>query len=99
MFVACILKGVIAIVSPQGEVQREIALKGKEPTNLAFGGADGKTVFVAQRKGGFVEYFSILPPFRRRILIDEFVESWRSYVNKVDALGNSTPYEMYRTEQ
>jgi signal peptidase len=25
--------------------------KGKEPTNLAFGGSDGKTVFVTQRQG------------------------------------------------
>ncbi|MCP1835327.1 hypothetical protein J2R76_003664 [Bradyrhizobium sp. USDA 4532] len=30
---------------------------GKEPTNLAFGGSDGKTVFVTQRQGGFFETF------------------------------------------
>lgn len=58
LFVARILKGQIAIVLPNGEVQREIGLKGKEPTNLAFGGPDGKTVFVTQRKGGFVEVFA-----------------------------------------
>lgn len=32
-------------------------LKGREPTNLAFGGSDGKTVFVTQRQGGFIESF------------------------------------------
>jgi len=47
----------IAVVTPDGALQREIILKGKEPTNLAFGGADGRTVFVTQRQGGFVEAF------------------------------------------
>lgn len=42
---------------PDGAIQKEIALKGKEPTNLAFGGVDGKTVFVMQRQGGFIELF------------------------------------------
>jgi signal peptidase len=57
LFVARILKGTIAVVTPDGVVQREIALKAGEPTNLAFGGSDGKTVFVTQRKGGFIESF------------------------------------------
>ncbi|MCP3472301.1 SMP-30/gluconolactonase/LRE family protein [Bradyrhizobium sp. CCGUVB1N3] len=57
LYVARILKGTIAIMKPNGAVQREVALKGKEPTNLAFGGDDGKTVFVTQRQGGFIEAF------------------------------------------
>jgi sugar lactone lactonase YvrE len=57
LYVARILKGTIAIMKPNGAVEREIALKGKEPTNLAFGGDDGKTVFVTQRQGGFIESF------------------------------------------
>jgi sugar lactone lactonase YvrE len=57
LYVARILKGTIAIMKPDGAVQKEIALKGKEPTNLAFGGDDGKTVFVTQRQGGFIESF------------------------------------------
>jgi signal peptidase len=57
LFVARILKGTIAIMTPAGTVQREVALKAKEPTNLAFGGSDGKTVFVTQRQGGFIESF------------------------------------------
>ena len=44
-------------MKPNGAVEREMPLKGKEPTNLAFGGSDGKTVFVTQRQGGFVESF------------------------------------------
>jgi sugar lactone lactonase YvrE len=57
LLVARILKGSIAVMSPDGKVEREIALRGKEPTNLAFGGADGKTIFVTQRQGGYVESF------------------------------------------
>ncbi|BAM90984.1 putative gluconolactonase [Bradyrhizobium oligotrophicum S58] len=57
LFVARILKGTIAVLAPDGRAVREIALKAKEPTNLAFGGSDGKTVFVTQRQGGFIESF------------------------------------------
>ncbi|MCC8936719.1 SMP-30/gluconolactonase/LRE family protein [Bradyrhizobium sp. Arg68] len=57
LFVARILKGAIAVLDPNGSLQREIVLRGKEPTNLAFGGSDGQTVFVTQRQGGFIESF------------------------------------------
>lgn len=50
-----ILKGTVAGVSPQGELKREVRLGTREPTNPAFGGTDGKPVFVTQRQGGFVE--------------------------------------------
>ena len=36
----------------------------KEPTNLAFGGPDGKTVYVTQRQGGFIETFRVDRPGR-----------------------------------
>jgi sugar lactone lactonase YvrE len=64
LFVARIRKGTIAVLSPQGKLKREIALNAKEPTNLAFGGDDGKTVFVTQRQGGFVESFRTVRPGR-----------------------------------
>ena len=46
-------KGVIAILSPQGQLIREVELKGKKTSNLVFGGKDGKTCFVTlqDRKG------------------------------------------------
>lgn len=68
LYVARILKGTIALMKPNGAVEREIALKGKEPTNLAFGGSDGKTVFVTQRQGGFVESFRTDQPGREYCL-------------------------------
>jgi sugar lactone lactonase YvrE len=57
LFVARILKGTIAVLSPAGVLEREIKLSAKQPTNLAFGGADGKTIFVTQRQGGLIESF------------------------------------------
>jgi sugar lactone lactonase YvrE len=57
LFVARILKGTIAVLTPEGKLKWEIRLNGREPTNLAFGGDDGKTVFVTQRQGGFIESF------------------------------------------
>lgn len=46
-------KGAIAVVSPAGDVIREVLLTGKTCTNLVFGGEDGRTVFVtlSDRKG------------------------------------------------
>jgi sugar lactone lactonase YvrE len=68
LFVARILKGTIAVLSPQGKLKREIRLGAKEPTNLAFGGPDGKTVFVTQRQGGFIESFRTDHPGRETCL-------------------------------
>jgi sugar lactone lactonase YvrE len=55
LLIARILRGTIAIMKSNGTVQQDVALKGKESTNLAFGGSDGRTVFVTQRQDGFIE--------------------------------------------
>jgi sugar lactone lactonase YvrE len=57
LYIARYGKGVIAIVSPQGELLREVPLKGQFPTNLAFGGEEGKTVYVTMQKRGAIESF------------------------------------------
>jgi signal peptidase len=57
LLIARILKGTIAIMKADGTIQKEVALKGREPTNLAFGGGDGRTVFGTQRQGGYIEAF------------------------------------------
>jgi len=46
-------KGTVEVLSPQGKVIHSIVLKGKNCSNLVFGGPDGKTVFVTlqDRKG------------------------------------------------
>ncbi len=58
LFVARYGKGVVAIISPQGKLIREVNLKGKYPTNVAFGGKDGKQVFVTMQKRGAIEVFT-----------------------------------------
>ncbi len=50
-------KGTVAKVSPQGELLLEVELAGKECTNLAFGGPDGRTCYVTVADRGNVESF------------------------------------------
>jgi len=45
------------VLRPDATVQQDVVLRGTDPTNLAFGGPDGRTVFVTQRQGGFIEAF------------------------------------------
>jgi sugar lactone lactonase YvrE len=68
LYVTRILKGTIAVLAPDGDIIREIPLHAKEPTNLAFGGPDGMTVFVTQRQGGFIEAFRVDRPGREYCL-------------------------------
>lgn len=50
-------KGTVAIVSPEGELIQEVTLKGKKPSNITFGGVDGKTCFVTLQDRGCIEKF------------------------------------------
>jgi gluconolactonase len=40
--------GLVAVVSPQGEVLRTIPVLGSKPSNLCFGGPDGRTIYVTE---------------------------------------------------
>jgi sugar lactone lactonase YvrE len=68
IFVTRPLSGTVAVLAPNGTLVREIPLLGKEPTNLTFGGPDGKTVFVTQRDGRFIEAFRVDRPGREPCL-------------------------------
>ena len=57
LYIARFGKGVIAIVSPDAELVREVSLTGKRPTNVAFGGIDGCTVYVTLQDQGNIESF------------------------------------------
>lgn len=50
-------KGTIAIYSPEGKFMREVQLKGKNCSNLVFGGNDGKTVYVTLQDRKCMETF------------------------------------------
>ncbi len=41
-------KGTVIKMTPQGEVLQEIDVLGKSPTNLCFGGPDGRTIYVTE---------------------------------------------------
>lgn len=64
VYVARITKGSIDCVSPEGKLLRSIPLVGREPTNLAFGGKDGRTIYVTLRDGGYIESFRVEFPGR-----------------------------------
>ncbi|GHN00625.1 gluconolactonase [Cytophagales bacterium WSM2-2] len=50
-------KGVVAIISPEGKIIREVTMKGKKTSNICFGGKDGKTCFVTLQDRKCVETF------------------------------------------
>ena len=50
-------KGTIAVLSPGGELLREISLKGKNCSNLVFGGPEGTDVFVTMQDRKIIEHF------------------------------------------
>lgn len=50
-------KGTVAVLSPKGKLLREVPLKGKKTSNIAFGGQDGKTVYVTLQDRKCVETF------------------------------------------
>jgi sugar lactone lactonase YvrE len=57
-------KGTVAVLSPRGELLREVRLKGTKPSNLVFGGPDGRTVFVTLQDRGAIETFRVETPGR-----------------------------------
>ena len=50
-------KGTVAIVSPKGKLIREVNVLGKSPTNITFGGPDGKTCYVTEVEHGRIVSF------------------------------------------
>ena len=69
IFVARPNAGSIAVLAPDGKPARdEILLHGNVPSNLTFGGSDGKTVFVTQVDGRFIESFRVDRPGREPCL-------------------------------
>jgi sugar lactone lactonase YvrE len=57
-------KGTVVKVSPDGKVIREITMLGKNPSNIAFGGKDGRTAYVTVQDKGNIEHFRVDRPGR-----------------------------------
>lgn len=64
-------KGTVAKVSPEGEVLQEIELIGEDPSNIAFGGEDGRTAYVTLQDQGNIETFRVDQPGRSWQLLQE----------------------------
>lgn len=64
-------KGTVAKVSPEGEVLLEVELTGKKPSNIAFGGPDGRTCYVTLQDRGCIETFRVDQPGRSWKLVQE----------------------------
>lgn len=57
-------KGTVAMLSPEGQLIREIQLKGKQPSNITFGGTDNSQCFVTLQDRGCFETFWVEFPGR-----------------------------------
>ena len=57
-------KGVVAKISSKGQLLKEITLLGKKPSNIAFGGPDGRTAYVTLQDRGNIETFRVEAPGR-----------------------------------
>lgn len=64
LYIARFGKGTVVKVSPEGKVLEEVKLAGKRPTNVAFGGEDGCTVYVTLMDKGNIECFRVDTPGR-----------------------------------
>ncbi len=55
-------KGVVVKMTPAGEVLREIDVLGAHPTNICFGGPDGRTAYVTEAKERRIVRFRVDRP-------------------------------------
>lgn len=64
LYIARYGAGSVVVLSPEGEKIEAYQLKGQHPTNLAFGGEDGRQVYVTMQKRGAIETFTARHPGR-----------------------------------
>lgn len=57
LYVARYGTGKVIVINPSGDIIREVILHGRNPTNVAFGGKNGKTVFVTMQSKKWIETF------------------------------------------
>lgn len=57
LYIARYDAGSVVVLDADGHWLREVRLKGRKPTNVAFGGADGRDVFVTLQDRGAIETF------------------------------------------
>lgn len=55
-------KGTVVKLSPDGTLLREIALPGSKPSNICFGGPDGRTAYVTEVDNTQIVQFRVDQP-------------------------------------
>ncbi len=55
-------KGTVVVMTPSGEVLHEVDVLGSKPSNLCFGGRDGRTVYVTEMEHGRLVQFRVAHP-------------------------------------
>lgn len=55
-------KGTVVVMAPTGEVLHEVDVLGSKPSNLCFGGPDGRTVYVTEMEHGRLVQFRVTHP-------------------------------------
>lgn len=55
-------KGTVVIMSPEGKILEEIDVLGSKPSNICFGGPDGKTCYVTEMEYGRLVSFRVARP-------------------------------------
>ena len=68
-------KGEVAVLSPAGQVLHTVATKGKNVSNICFGGKKGKTCYVTLQDRGCLETFETDTPGREWTMMQGFVAS------------------------
>ena len=62
-------KGTVAIISPAGKLIREVSLPGTKPSNITFGGQDGRTCYVTLQDRGMIASFRSNKPGREWMML------------------------------
>lgn len=57
-------KGTVAVLDGRGQIVEEIPLHGRRPSNLCFGGEDGRTLYITEVDQGTVECLRVPHPGR-----------------------------------
>ncbi|WP_339924125.1 SMP-30/gluconolactonase/LRE family protein [uncultured Cyclobacterium sp.] len=57
-------KGTVVKLSPKGDLLKEIKMTGEKPSNIAFGGPEGKTAYVTLQDNGNIDTFLVEKPGR-----------------------------------
>jgi sugar lactone lactonase YvrE len=55
-------KGTVVKLSPKGDILQEITLPGSNPSNICFGGPDGRTAYVTEMQNGQLVQFRVDQP-------------------------------------